>query len=957
MAKRQKTIKLNLSEHTLDINERKCNLELFDFSEIEDFVREIAGTRDYQYEAIKNTLIYLWGGEYKNLEQLGKENFKKKGYIQERFFTEENFLRHLPLRDRLSGVIHMATGTGKSYVIFAIAYLSVVMKKIKRVLVLGPSSTIIEEGLRDKFKRFMEEQKYISKLPEKYRNVPVILLDETKPAEDYGIIIENINAIYRKDFNSIGDTLFSQIDEVLVLSDEVHHAYSHLEFTESDLLFSEEGGRGETRDERLWMKFLREEKKITRHIGFTGTPYNQNEYFTDIIYNYSIRDALEDKYIKKINPIIHTETDEKIQKLTQKQAFETIYKTHLDNKEKYSYPDRDTGKPVVKPITVLVGPTQSKIQKNYEDFIKFIADEIKKESKDDNLPDSYYENIARQKAICVISRLDESEYKEKLDEIESLDEPAEFIFAVNKLSEGWDVDNVYQIVPMQERVFNSKLLISQVLGRGLRIPRKVSGGDILSNFPIVTVTNHEKFADHIRELVDSVTQCETYLTAFPFKSDDYSERIKYNFNLFNIKYTPVSSITGKHITEKNQKSFTLILKSQKEKLKYKVDYLIVGEKIFNLSKNFYTVDEISRDQFKRFENRQFEKKYFDFGEVSIKGKIPSLSDIKKIIKKAMEYAGIDSDKISEENAKIIDLFFSHYLPEGKKKTRKRNEPGNLILVKTISMDKTSTRASELDKDSYAFISSDFENELDKENLFVLNYIKSLRLKQKYKTAEGQLDFFYRELDYFIKNNSNIIWPLEGFRSPFVINKSIFKTPLNMVKVSHNPEKEFVYKLLENAKYIDAWIKSRDMGFYSIDYEYFKRGKTRTKGSFNPDFFIKINLDKYIELLRGDGFKSKELLKLQDMGINTIIKVVEIKSDFDDSEETPAKRRYAAEHFEILNKKILEGNFPAEVITESGNFYHQIYTFDLLTPGEYENWFGNLRNGVDGRYIKIVEMGN
>jgi type III restriction enzyme len=41
----------------------------------------------------------------------------------------------------------------------------------------------------------------------------------------------------------------------------------------------------------------------------------------------------------------------------------------------------------------------------------------------------------------------------------------EFIFAVNKLSEGWDVDNVFQIVPAEERVFNSKLLISQVLGR------------------------------------------------------------------------------------------------------------------------------------------------------------------------------------------------------------------------------------------------------------------------------------------------------------------------------------------------------------------------------------------------------------------------------------------------------------------------------------------------------------
>jgi len=60
-------------------------------------------------------------GGYKNLRQLAAENFKRKQSIQERFFTEENFLRHLPLPDRLSGVIHMARGTGKSWVIFAIA--------------------------------------------------------------------------------------------------------------------------------------------------------------------------------------------------------------------------------------------------------------------------------------------------------------------------------------------------------------------------------------------------------------------------------------------------------------------------------------------------------------------------------------------------------------------------------------------------------------------------------------------------------------------------------------------------------------------------------------------------------------------------------------------------------------------------------------------------------------------
>ncbi|MBW2227788.1 MAG: hypothetical protein JRG99_10875 [Deltaproteobacteria bacterium] len=55
--KRQKAIKrLNLSDHTLDINIRKCNYNKFSFSEIEEYV-ELVGSRDYQYKAIKQVKI------------------------------------------------------------------------------------------------------------------------------------------------------------------------------------------------------------------------------------------------------------------------------------------------------------------------------------------------------------------------------------------------------------------------------------------------------------------------------------------------------------------------------------------------------------------------------------------------------------------------------------------------------------------------------------------------------------------------------------------------------------------------------------------------------------------------------------------------------------------------------------------------------------------------------------
>ena len=135
--------KLSLSEHTLDINLRKCDVTGFDFSEVEEYVRALTGDRDYQYEAIKRILIYLWGGIYENVTDLARENFRnpKKTAIQQRFHSEEHFLRLLPLPDRISGICHLATGTGKSYVMFAVAYLSILLGKVRRVMVLGPSST------------------------------------------------------------------------------------------------------------------------------------------------------------------------------------------------------------------------------------------------------------------------------------------------------------------------------------------------------------------------------------------------------------------------------------------------------------------------------------------------------------------------------------------------------------------------------------------------------------------------------------------------------------------------------------------------------------------------------------------------------------------------------------------------------------------------------------------------
>ncbi|MBU4185799.1 MAG: DEAD/DEAH box helicase family protein, partial [Proteobacteria bacterium] len=754
-AKRQKAIKrLNLSDHTLDINIRKCNYNKFSFSEIEDYVHELVGSRDYEYDAIKQIMIYLWGGSYKSISELGRENYKQKLQIQQRFGTEENFLRQLPLPERLSGVVHMATGTGKSYVIFAVAWLSLVMGLAKRVLVLGPASTIIEQGLREKFKDLMSRKAFSDKLPVKYRGKAINLLTDNDPIEDDSIVIENINAVYT--FGGITDTLFKNTDEVLVLGDEIHHAYSHLKYADNRLVLDREEGpegkKSEARDERLWMKFLRENAKITRHIGFTGTPYNQDEYFADIIFNYSIKDATEEKYIKKINSIIRTETDEGDDRLTIDQRFEMVLKNHLENREKYAYKTR-SGKRIVKPITIFICPNIKNAQRRYNEFVRFLAGYEKKHYGAQGTDSEIIDRL-RKKVICVVSKVSKSEYKEELDNIEETDPKkpggsVEFIFAVNKLSEGWDVDNVFQIVPMEEKVFNSKLLISQVLGRGMRIPRKVPNAHIQQNYPVLTVTNHDKFADHIRELVDSVTESDMYLTSLPL-TDREQGRGTHNFTLFNLNYIPnIRFEKADHIDQGPPGK--LLLTPFEEKLGVKV-IRTKDEKRYELARNFYTVDQIVYDIFNRFKYRTFEALHFDFGSVIVDDRYPEEDEIMQVILDAMKGAGINGDKLSEENRKQIDNYFNQFLPRGKKNRVFENIEGDLIPVDTVEkMDRTGIRVSELERDRTAFLSEDYETEVGETNKFVLEYINELRARPKDKQ---QLSLFKPE--DFVERRDEII---------------------------------------------------------------------------------------------------------------------------------------------------------------------------------------------------------
>ena len=121
----------------------------WDESRYESFIDELCSDREYQKVAIRTTLRYLLSGEYANLRSLAKANYDDSQILEARYGSWAGMERHLQLPDQLSASLDLATGTGKSYVLYGIAAILLAEGAVDRVLVLCPSTTI-EAGLLGK---------------------------------------------------------------------------------------------------------------------------------------------------------------------------------------------------------------------------------------------------------------------------------------------------------------------------------------------------------------------------------------------------------------------------------------------------------------------------------------------------------------------------------------------------------------------------------------------------------------------------------------------------------------------------------------------------------------------------------------------------------------------------------------------------------------------------------------
>lgn len=386
-------------------------------------------------------------------------------------------------RDFMSLTFSLATGVGKTRLMGAfIAYLYT-QHNIKNFFVVAPNTTIYE-----KLKKDLSDStnpKYVFKGLGCFHVAPQIVTDDdykTRPIDlfdsDIRIFIFNIDKFNKEQSNMkkineyIGDSFYdylSNLPDLVVIMDESHHYRADkgmkaindlnpllgLELTATPIATS--GSK------QIPFKNVVFEYPLSKAIadGYTRTPYASTR--SDINY-YQFGEEELDKMMLNDGILLHERAKRELE-------------AYADN---YSTEENPVRK--VKPFLMVVCKDTDHAMWA-ESYIKSME---------------FKEGAYANKTIIVHSKQKGSESEENtrlLLDVERYDNPIEIVIHVNMLKEGWDVNNLYTIVPL--RTAASKVLREQMVGRGLRLPYgKRTGDDIVDG---VYLTAHDKFKEIIDE--------------------------------------------------------------------------------------------------------------------------------------------------------------------------------------------------------------------------------------------------------------------------------------------------------------------------------------------------------------------------------------------------------------------------------------------------------------------------
>lgn len=385
--------------------------------------------------------------------------------------------------DFMSLTFALATGVGKTKLMGVFMTYLYANKGVRNFFVVAPNLTIYEKLKNDLGNPSPDNEKYVFKgvgcfaterpnvwCDEDYRNRPAhSLLDR----DSINIFIFNISKFNSDERNMmsineyLGESFFDYLkglDDLVMIMDESHH-------------YRAKSSAAAINDLRPVLG-----------LELTATPQVQKGdkavLFKNVVYEYPLSQAIKDGYTR--TPYALTRRDLRAYDLTDRELDMTMINDGINHHENvkaelYRY-SVNNGVRLVKPFMLIVCKDTS----HAERVLSYVKSEAFKEGR------------YADKVIMVHSNQKGEEKEENIRQllsVERADNPIEIVIHVNILKEGWDVNNLYTIVPL--RTAASRTLREQTIGRGLRLPYGHRTGD--KYVDSVTITAHDKFDEIIAE--------------------------------------------------------------------------------------------------------------------------------------------------------------------------------------------------------------------------------------------------------------------------------------------------------------------------------------------------------------------------------------------------------------------------------------------------------------------------
>lgn len=774
-------------------------------------------------------------------------------------------------RDFPSFCFALATGIGKTRLMGAcIAYLRY-EKGIKNFFVMAPNLTIYNKLKKDLADN--TSPKYVFRGLDLFATPPKIIDGDNYASFNAGTMFDNvvINIFNIDKLNSESKTAKGKPPRIKSLNEVLGESYfSYLQSLPDLCIFMDESHHYHA--DRSF-EVINELRPILG-VELTATPQIQKGTkkidFRNVVYEYTLAHALNDEqYIKvpavftrkDFNPKEYTAEQLDREKLTDGLRIHEETKGHL---EVYA---RSHNKPIVKPF-VLVVAKDTAHARQLKDYIQSPA---------------FFSGRYADKVMEIHSEQSKVEKNENIERLLSLEQPEnkiEIVIHVNMLKEGWDVTNLYTIIPL--RASASETLTEQTIGRGLRLPYgERTGVDAVDRLSIVSHDKYKAIVDLAKDSNSLVRK--VYYIDDIFNSDDDSQQVTMQLqtNYDAITQNPETAEQLATTLQEDMKNDSMVIPNADDMKKISAFVMQQAAKqVEGLNKHIKTFNAVNDPEAKSLVQQTVVKSTIDnFPEFKLTSKVLENMTVKAVetCAQALTDNIIPIPRVSVQPYTQIKQYFTDFKLDTRSLTW---QPGDMDLIgtelkeggKTFTVELTQAPTEYIDTVENQIVTHIIKNDnvdyascadllyslIDDAKQHFLTYLtaedteKLMRDKQKtladiiytqmnehfyheevdYKATEIR-PFSHIETGYGSKRQTDGIYDLRDYVKPENVTKKIFtgftKACHTHYKFDSDTERTFAI-VLENDKNVLKWLRPAPKQF-NIYYD-----KASSK-QYEPDFIV------------------------------------------------------------------------------------------------------------------------